>query len=84
MSAQRLCEVKAEMRPALRQLVAENGGNALPVGHQWAMLECPYTNHCDKSGPCRGFTRENRMRIAAIDDEFFRKGFVKLDELYRR
>lgn len=72
----RLCEVKDEMMGVLVQIVKQEG-HALPVGHKISLLRCPFTNHCDKSGPCRGFTPANRQRISEIDDEFFVRGFVK-------
>jgi len=79
--AERLCEVKAAMRPVLQQLVKENNGQPLKIGHTWSLLECPVRGgHCEKFQACKGFTRENRLRIAAINNHFFTKGFVK-DEL---
>ena len=74
MSQRRLCEVKEAMRGPLVQLVKE-AGKALPIGHTWSLLQCPYTNHCDKSGPCRGFTPANSQRVEQLKDEFFRHGF---------
>jgi hypothetical protein len=78
MSGPRLCEVKNEMMTALVQIVqTENNGHALPVGHSISLLRCPFSNHCDKTGPCRGFTSRNRQLISEIEDEFFKRGFVK-------
>jgi len=75
MSNKRLCEIKEEMHAPLVQLVAANGPQE--IGHQWAMLKCPFTQHCDKTGPCRGFTPANRQRISEIEDRLFVAGFIK-------
>lgn len=82
MSGRRLCEVKEEMHGPLVQLVREAGG-PLEIGHQWASLRCPFTNHCDKTGPCRGFTPANRQRISEIEDRLFAAGFVHIEEMKR-
>lgn len=74
----RLCELKDEMMTALVQIVqTQNNGRALPVGHSISLLRCPSANHCDRTGPCRGFTARNRQRISEIEDELFVRGFIK-------
>lgn len=72
----RLCEVKDEMMTALVQIVKQEGG-AVPVGHKISLLRCPFSQHCDKTGPCKGFTPTNRQRINEIEDELFVRGFIK-------
>lgn len=77
----RLCEVKDEMMTALVQIVqTQNGGKPLPVGHSISLLRCPSANHCDKTGPCKGFTSRNRQLISKIEDEFFVRGFLKEEQ----
>jgi hypothetical protein len=81
MKQQRLCEVKDAMRTPL---ISISGGFSDHDGHplvqSWSQLKCPFTQHCDKSGPCRGFTAENRQRISELDDVFFKHGFVHTTE----
>jgi hypothetical protein len=65
------------MRPVLVKL-AQEAGEPLKIGHTWSLLSCPFSAHCDKRGPCKGFTPENRQRIAQIEDQFFAKGYHRI------
>jgi hypothetical protein len=78
MSGPRLCEVQAEMRPAVMRL--GEGGDAQTV-RAWASLRCPSGGHCDPSQRCTGFTPQNRQVISELQDRLFVAGFVRLEEI---
>jgi hypothetical protein len=76
----RLCEVKDAMLTTLVQIVqGQSDGQPLMVGHKISLLRCPFSQHCDKQSQCKGFTSRNRQLISEIEDDFFRRGFVKTE-----
>jgi len=78
MKRERLCEVTSELRPAVLELGTR--GDAEPL-RMWAQLQCPSRGgHCDKAGPCRGFTPANRQAISELQDRLFQAGFVRVEE----
>lgn len=80
MTQRRLCEVKNVLIDISLKLVNEPPYRIPRFRFAIDELRCPNRNHCDESKPCEGFTPENRQRIAEIDDELFRIGFVKESE----
>jgi len=78
MSGKRLCEVKDELFQPLVQLVRENVPGAARLRLELESLRCPGgRNHCSRSGPCKGFTADNKLRIARLQDKLFEFGFEK-------
>lgn len=78
MTQRRLCEVKSELVDIALKIVNEPPYRIPRFRFAIDELRCPNRNHCDESKSCEGMKdRGNLQKLAEIDDELFRIGFVK-------
>lgn len=80
MSGRRLCEVREEMREPVYR-IGERESDGVTVLRKWNSLQCPFAGHCDKSGPCRGFTPENNQILSELRDRLFVAGFTYIENV---
>lgn len=74
----RLCEVEAELRPAIMRLGEAGDADAV---RRWASLRCPHAHGCDQSAArCDGMSGQNLVTIARLEDRLFQHGFVRTNE----